>query len=189
MNKKNNSKDPLEVVGCARGYSKEELINNLSRHANFTPHLIKQIRELPEVMLRNSGTPTAKKIVRMMRDISGEAYRAILQRTADEGGFRDFLEQLKTHKITRHQLIEILMNSDEYRDLTILYDLENNPVENSNIYSRGRFDEAWKQFQVMQEKIEMIESTSAGFKPEPVISQSNEDKQKMEAHLKSLGYL
>jgi len=122
-------------------------------------------------------------------DFVREAYWAILRRAADEGGARDFLDQLKTHKITRHQLIEILMNSDEYRDLTILYDIEKNPHENSNIYNRGRFDEAWKQFQIMQEKIEMIESTSAGFKPEPVISQSNEDKQKIEAHLKSLGYL
>lgn len=77
MNQKRNSKDPLEVVGCAKGYSKEELIENLPRHSKFTPNLIKQVNNLPEVMLRNSGTPIAKKIVRMMRDISGEAYRAI----------------------------------------------------------------------------------------------------------------
>lgn len=77
MNKAGNSRDPLEVVGCAKGYSKEVLIQNLPRHSKFTPNLIKQVKNLPEVMLRNSGTPTAKKIVRMMRDISGEAYRAI----------------------------------------------------------------------------------------------------------------
>lgn len=77
MNKSRNSKDPLEVVGCAKGYSKEALIHDLPRHSKFTPNLLKQVKELPEVMLRNSGSPLAKKIVRMMRDISGEAYRAI----------------------------------------------------------------------------------------------------------------
>ena len=77
MNKARNSKDPLEVVGCAKGYSKEELLKNLPRHSKFTPNLIKHVKNLPEVMLRNSGSPMAKKIVRMMREISGEAYRAI----------------------------------------------------------------------------------------------------------------
>ena len=75
MNKVGKSKDPLEVIGCAKGYSKEDLIKELPRHSKFTPNLIKQVKNLPEVMLRNSGTPVAKKIVRMMRYISVESYR------------------------------------------------------------------------------------------------------------------
>jgi len=70
-------KDPLEVVGCARGHSHEELIHNLPRHCNFYPGLIQQIKKIPEVVLRNSGTSFAKKINRMMREISKETYRAI----------------------------------------------------------------------------------------------------------------
>jgi len=70
-------KDPLEVVGCAKGYSHEELIDNLPRHCNFYPALIQQINKIPEVVLRNSGTIIAKKINRMMREISKETYRAI----------------------------------------------------------------------------------------------------------------
>jgi len=106
VKKKGKPKDPLEVIGCSRGYSKEELINNLSRHANFTPNLIKQVKDLPEVMLRNSGTPTAKKIVRMMRDISGEAYRAI-QFTRTEINDRGVLYGVV---LLKHQVIDKVLN-------------------------------------------------------------------------------
>ena len=71
-----NGGDPLVVVGRAKGYSKEELLTNLPRHNNFSPILIKQINSIPEVIFRNSGTPIAKKINRMMREVSTEAYRA-----------------------------------------------------------------------------------------------------------------
>ena len=76
MRKVTNEKDPLEVVGCAKGHSREELIHNLPRHCNFTPVLIQQIKKIPEVILRNLGTPLAKKVNRMMREVSTEAYRA-----------------------------------------------------------------------------------------------------------------
>lgn len=71
-----NCKDPLEVVGRAKGYSKDYLIENLHRHQKFHPEFIKQIQNIPEVALRNSGTALAKKIMRMMREINTEAYRA-----------------------------------------------------------------------------------------------------------------
>jgi len=71
-----NGKDPLEVLGCARGHTREELIKNLPRHKDFSPTLIKQVKRIPEVVLRNSGSPLAKKINRMMREVSTEAYRA-----------------------------------------------------------------------------------------------------------------
>lgn len=77
MNKRREEKDPLKVLGCARGHSHEELLQNLPRHCNFYPALIQQVKNIPEVVLRNSGTPFAKKINRMMREVSKETYRAI----------------------------------------------------------------------------------------------------------------
>ncbi|MHA2183948.1 MAG: hypothetical protein ACXAAI_03030, partial [Promethearchaeota archaeon] len=65
MSGRGSKKDPLEVVGCAKGYSYEELIKNLPRHCKSTPGLIHQIRKIPEVVLRNSGTFLAKKINKM----------------------------------------------------------------------------------------------------------------------------
>jgi len=76
MRKEINGKDPLEVVGCAKGHSREEIIHNLPRHYNYTPNLIQQIKKIPEVILRNSGTLIAKKVNRMMREVTTEAYRA-----------------------------------------------------------------------------------------------------------------
>ncbi|MFW9949518.1 MAG: DUF4130 domain-containing protein, partial [Candidatus Thorarchaeota archaeon] len=76
MSEINHQKDPLEVIGRARGYSREELIINIKRHANFTPNLLKQIKETPEVVLRNLGTPQCKKIIKMMKEVFKEAYRA-----------------------------------------------------------------------------------------------------------------
>lgn len=76
MRKQINGKDPLEVVGCAKGHSHEEIIHNLPRHYNYTPNLIQQIKKIPEVILRNSGTLIAKKVNRMMREVTTEAYRA-----------------------------------------------------------------------------------------------------------------
>jgi len=76
MKNKNSNKDPLEVIGCARGYSHKELLQNLPRHSKFSPALMHQIERIPEVALRNSGTPLAKRINRMMREVSLEAYRA-----------------------------------------------------------------------------------------------------------------
>ena len=76
MNKKKSDRDPLEVIGCARGYSHKEFIINLPRHNKCSSALIKQIKKIPEVILRNSGTPLAKKVNRMMREVFTEAYRA-----------------------------------------------------------------------------------------------------------------
>lgn len=76
MKKISNSRDPLEVIGRAKGYSREELVLNLPRHSNYSPALMLRIKKLPEVILRNSGTPLAKKINRMMREVFTEAYRA-----------------------------------------------------------------------------------------------------------------
>ena len=74
--KNNCKKDPMEVIGRAKGFSHEEIIQNLSRHKDFSPYLISQVNKIPEVIFRNSGSLFAKKINRMMREIGTEAYRA-----------------------------------------------------------------------------------------------------------------
>jgi hypothetical protein len=66
----------MEVIGRAKGFSHEEIIQNISRHNKFSPYLITQIKKVPEVVFRNSGSSFAKKINRMMREIGTEAYRA-----------------------------------------------------------------------------------------------------------------
>ena len=76
MGKLIDEKDPLEVLGCAKGHSHEEVKNLLPRHCKYSPILIKQIKDIPEVVLRNSGTPIAKKINCMIREVTTEAYRA-----------------------------------------------------------------------------------------------------------------
>lgn len=72
----NCQKDPMEVIGCAKGYTREEIIEILPHHANFYPNLLKQVKKVPDVVFRNSGSLFAKKINRMMREINTEAYRA-----------------------------------------------------------------------------------------------------------------
>ncbi|MFW9783428.1 MAG: DUF4130 domain-containing protein [Candidatus Heimdallarchaeota archaeon] len=76
MRNRVDDQDPLEVVGCAKGYSHEELIENLPRHCKSNEALIEQIKKIPAVLLRNSGTLLARKINRMMREVNTEAYRA-----------------------------------------------------------------------------------------------------------------
>jgi hypothetical protein len=76
MKKSGNCQDPLKVLGRAKGYSRQELIHNLPRHYRFSAHLLQQIDKLPDVMLRNAGSPLAKMFLRMMREITTEAYRA-----------------------------------------------------------------------------------------------------------------
>jgi hypothetical protein len=76
MKKIKNCPDPLKVLGRAKGYSRQEMINYLPRHSKFSAHLLTQIENLPDVILRNAGSPLAKKFLRMMREITTEAYRA-----------------------------------------------------------------------------------------------------------------
>jgi hypothetical protein len=73
---KPDSKDPLEIKGRAKGFSRRELIQNLPRHKDFSPALIKKLKKIPEVILRNSGTPFAKKMITMLKEVNKETYRA-----------------------------------------------------------------------------------------------------------------
>ncbi len=99
-------KDPMEVIGRAKGFSHEEIIQNLSRHNNFSQHLISQIKRIPEVVFRNSGSSFAKKINRMMREIGTEAYRA-KQFTRTEVNNRGVLYGVV---LLRHRVIDKVLN-------------------------------------------------------------------------------
>ncbi|MFX1496523.1 MAG: DUF4130 domain-containing protein [Promethearchaeota archaeon] len=105
MSEKREYKDPLEVIGCAKGYSREDLIKNLKRHALFTPSLINQIKKIPNVVLRNLGTQKAKKLNIMMREIFKEAYRA-KQFTRTEINNRGVLYGVVCLK---HQVIDLVL--------------------------------------------------------------------------------
>ena len=106
MGKLMNEKDPLEVLGCAKGHSHEEIINNLPRHCKFSPNLLKQIRKIPGVVLRNSGTLIAKKINRMMREVTTEAYRA-KQFTRTEINNQGVLFGIV---LLRHRVLDLVLN-------------------------------------------------------------------------------
>ena len=101
-----NKKDPLEVIGCAKGHSHEEIINNLPRHSKFSPILIRQIKKIPEVILRNSGTPIAKRINRMIREVTTEAYRA-KQFTRTEINNQGVLFGVV---LLRHRVMDLVLN-------------------------------------------------------------------------------
>ena len=106
MTWRENKKDPLEVVGCARGYSHEELIKNLPRHCKSTSVLIQQIMKIPEVILRNSGTLLAKKVNKMMREVNTEAYRAN-QFTRTDINNRGVLFGVV---LLKHKVIDLVLN-------------------------------------------------------------------------------
>ena len=98
-------KDPLEVIGCSKGYSHEELIKNIHRHSLYSPAIKRQIITIPEAILRNSGTLMAKKINRMMREVFTEAYRA-KQFTRTEINNRGVLFGVVSFK---HNVIDLLL--------------------------------------------------------------------------------
>ncbi len=106
MIKRRVEQDPLKVVGCAKGYSHQELIKNLPRHCKSTPYLIQQVRKIPEAVLRNSGTLMAKKINKMMREVNTEAYRAI-QFTRTEINNRGVLFGLV---LLKHRVMDKILN-------------------------------------------------------------------------------
>ncbi len=106
MTKKSCEQDPLEVVGRTKGYSHEELIENLPRHCKSSPILIQQVQEMPEVVLRNSGTLIAKKVKKMMGEVYTEAYRA-RQFTRTEINNRGVLFGVV---LLKHRVIDLVLN-------------------------------------------------------------------------------
>ncbi len=106
MNNKKNQNDPLRVVGRARGYSHKELVQNLPRHKDFTTDLIQKMKKIPEVVLRNSGTILAKKLIRMMKELNTEAYRA-KQFTRTKLNDRGVLYGIV---LLKHKIMDIVLN-------------------------------------------------------------------------------
>jgi hypothetical protein len=98
--------DPLQVLGRSRGYSRKELIEYLPRHCNFTPTLLRDINKLPDVVLRNMGTPFARKIIKMVKEISLESYRA-RQFTRTEINNRGVLYGIV---LLKHRVIDSVLN-------------------------------------------------------------------------------
>jgi hypothetical protein len=130
-----SKKDPLEVVGCAKGYSREELIKNLPRHCKSTPILIQQVRKIPEVVLRNSGTLIAKKINKMMREVNTEAYRAN-QFTRTEINNRGVLFGVV---LLKHKVIDLVLKYFHNRFPNAIICLYNEHTRNtSTINEKGR---------------------------------------------------
>lgn len=76
MTEKEDHGDVLPISGRSKGFSQEEVIEHLPRHEDCTPHLIEQIKKIPDVKLRNFGTKMAKKAVKMIREVFREVYRA-----------------------------------------------------------------------------------------------------------------
>ncbi|MFX1375417.1 MAG: DUF4130 domain-containing protein [Promethearchaeota archaeon] len=102
----NDPQDPLQVIGRSRGYSKKELIEYLPYHCDFTPTLIREIDKLPDVVLRNMGTPLARKINKMVKEISLEVYRA-KQFTRTEINNRGVLYGIV---LLKHKVIDNVLN-------------------------------------------------------------------------------
>ena len=69
--------DRLVVGGCSKGYTKRELLEELPRHTEYNLKLQAQIRRTPEAYFLNSGNQFARKILKMVREIFLDSYRAI----------------------------------------------------------------------------------------------------------------
>lgn len=104
--KNESSQDPLTVLGRAKGYSKQEIIQTLPRHSQFNPQILQKIKEAPEVVFRNLGTLFARKIIKMMREIFREAYRA-KQFTRTEINDRGVLYGVV---LLKHRVIDLVLN-------------------------------------------------------------------------------
>jgi len=150
MNKNNKRKEPLEVIGRAKGYSREELIKNLPRHENFMPRLLIQVKKLPEALLRNSGSPLAKKIIRMMREISMEAYRA-KQFTRSEINDRGVLFGIV---LLKHDVIDhVLIYFHERWPQCIVCLYNEHTQKTSIITERGKIQEFKNPLNIVVEKM------------------------------------
>ncbi len=102
----NNDKDPLQVIGRSRGYSKKELNQYLRRHNKFSPNIIRELKKVSDVVLRNMGTPFARKVNKMAKEISLEAYRA-KQFTRTEINNRGVLYGIV---LLKHKVIDSVLN-------------------------------------------------------------------------------
>lgn len=136
----NDSQDPLQVVGRSKGYSKKELIEYLPRHANFTPTLIREINKLPDFVLRNMGTPLAHRIIKMVKEISLEAYRA-RQFTRTEINNRGVLYGTV---LLKHNVIDSVLNYFHERWPQCVICLYNEYTNKTSIINEKGFTQEFK---------------------------------------------
>ena len=52
--------------------------------------------------------------------IVDEAYEVILKRKPDEVGFKHFTSLLQQNQLTKEELISLMKNSDEYKDIDLM---------------------------------------------------------------------
>jgi len=133
MNKVGNCQDPLKVIGRAKGYARKELVKNLPRHSKYSPTHLNQIKKLPDIFLRNSGNPIAKKFIRMMREIFTEAYRA-KQFTRTEINNRGVLFGLV---LLKHQVMDLVLNYFHERWPQCVICLYNEHTHKTSIINEG----------------------------------------------------
>jgi hypothetical protein len=154
-NKHNNDKDPLEVIGRCKGYSREELIKNISRHESFTPDLLKHIKRLPDAVLRNLGTPMAKKLITMVREIFRESYRA-KQFTRTNINNRGVLYGVV---LLKHKVMDLVLNYFHERWPKCIICLYNEQTQKTGIIDeRGTIREVDSPLQDVVEKISKVRS-------------------------------
>jgi hypothetical protein len=149
-NENSDDKDPLEVIGRCKGYSREELIKNITRHENYSPELIKHIKRLPDVVLRNLGTPMAKKLIRMVREIFRESYRA-KQFTRTNINDRGVLYGVV---LLKHKVMDLVLNYFHERWPKCIICLYNEHTQKTGIINeQGTLREVDLPLQVVVEKI------------------------------------
>ena len=96
---------------------------------------MRQIRKIPEVVLRNSGTLMAKKINKMMREVNTEAYRAN-QFTRTEINNRGVLFGVV---LLKHKVIDLVLQYFHNRFPNAIICLYNEHTRNtSTIDEKGR---------------------------------------------------
>lgn len=57
------------------GYRKEQILELIPRHANFSPNIRKIILNTPEAVLQNIGSPFARKVDKMIKELFKETER------------------------------------------------------------------------------------------------------------------
>ena len=145
-----NNGDPLKVLGRGKGYSRDELIKNIRRHENFTPDLINHIKKLPDVVLRNLGTQMAKKLIKMVREIFRESYRA-KQFTRTNINDRGILYGVV---LLRHRVMDLVLNYFHERWPKCIICLYNEHTQKTGIMDqRGKIREVKMPLQDVVDKI------------------------------------
>ncbi|WP_371803409.1 DUF4130 domain-containing protein [Candidatus Lokiarchaeum ossiferum] len=58
-----------------KGYEKAQILDLIPRHANYSPIIHKRIQSTPEAVLQNIGSPFARKVDKMIKELFKETER------------------------------------------------------------------------------------------------------------------